>query len=192
MKAKTQDYLKHLFLTLPLALTVSGCSTVTYVEPTSGPVARVRFVSDSTGNTIVRSYASTNCDGENEMMRLRNGFLFNSEPKRLGIPLWNYHENAGKEFLISSNKPQIYMFDGGLVQGRKIIHCGVPIKLMFETNKDYEVSYTLADSKCFVDVSEIKKNASGQPEKVLLQRKDNTLGSEFSQACVDQFKKLRW
>jgi hypothetical protein len=41
---------------------------------------------------------------ETEWMRLRDGYLTNSQPKKLGMPLWNYHENAAKEVYVEANK----------------------------------------------------------------------------------------
>ncbi len=193
MKTKSHrtDIFKHLMLTLPLALTLSGCSTVSYVEPTSGPTARVRFVTDTDQITIVRSYSSTNCDNESEMMRLRNGFLLVGEPRRLGIPLWNYHNNAGKEFLVNSNKPHVYMIEGSEQSYRQIRKCGTAIKQKFEEGKDYEISYKWNFSNCRVEVSEIKKDELGEFKKVILQERNNKLTPEFSKSCLSEFKKLR-
>ena len=49
---------------LSLVLIIAGCASVTYEEPKSGPVARVRFVTNNDGTTIVRSYSSKECDEE--------------------------------------------------------------------------------------------------------------------------------
>jgi hypothetical protein len=149
---------------------MTGCASVTYEEPKSGPVvARVRFVSDMEEITVVRGYKSKECDDEHEMMRLRNGFVLNSDPRRLGIPLWNYHKNAAKEFFISAGIPQVYMFEAA--QGTRYIYeCGVVIQQTFDEDKDkdYEVNYKWNIPNCNVKVYEIKKNTSGSAEKVLL------------------------
>lgn len=180
--------LKHVLLVLLLALTISGCSTITYKEPKSGSVARVRFVSDLEGVTVVRGYSSTECDGEHEMMRLRNGFFINSDPRRLGIPLCDYHKNAAQEFFISAGVPQIYMFDATLYKNSSIYQCGVVVQQKFEEGKDYEVSYKWNNFNCNVEVSEIKANDSGRAEKVMLQKRDNRL----NQSCLTAFKKKRF
>ena len=148
-------------------------------------------MSDTDAITVVRSYASANCDGENEMMRLRNGFVLNSSPKRLGIPLWDYHDNAAKEFFVTANNPQIYMFEGNEHSGRSIMKCGVAIKQKFEEGKDYEVNFTMKSFSCSAKVSEMKNNESGHPEKVVLQKRNSQLTSEFSKACLAEFKKSR-
>lgn len=191
MKSFGTTFLKHLMFSLPIALTISGCASITYVEPQSGPVAKVRFASNTSMPTIIRSYSSTACTGENEMMRLRNGFFLNSEPKKLGIPLWNYHENAAKEFFVSTNNEQIYMFESTEIIGGRNRKCGVAVKQKFEAGKDYELSYSMNNSNCYVVISEIKNNASGQPEKVILQKRDSHLSADFSEACISEFKKIR-
>lgn len=191
MKYLGKNIIKHSLVLVPITLILSGCSTITYVEPKSGPVARVRFVTDTDEITIVRSYNSTSCDGEKEMLRLRNGLLLNSTPKRLNMPLWDYHRNAAKEFFVSSNNQQIYMFEGGKTNLSYATSCGVAIKQQFEEGKDYEVSYKWNNSNCYVEVSEIKKNSSGGFDKILLQNKDCKLNNEFSKSCLAKFKELR-
>ncbi|WP_156962144.1 hypothetical protein [Candidatus Paracaedibacter symbiosus] len=177
---------------LPLVLTIAGCASVTYEEPKSGSVARVRFVTNTDGGTIVRGYRSKECDGEYEMMRLRNGFLFNSDPRRLGIPLWNYHKNAAKEFFISAGIPQVYMFEGNELNERYSYKCGTVMQQIFEAGKDYEINYKWHKSNCTLRIYEIKTSTSGSAEKVLLQERGNRLSSEFSNACLQKFKQVRW
>lgn len=114
-----------------LSLTMAGCTSVTYQEPKMGPMARVRFATDTTNVTVVRGYGSLRCDNEHEMLRLRKGFVFNSGPRRLGIPLWLYHKNAAKELFIRPGIAQVYVFVGA-----KNIHpiyytCGVMVQKIF-------------------------------------------------------------
>ncbi|MBW8308790.1 MAG: hypothetical protein K0M45_04000 [Candidatus Paracaedibacteraceae bacterium] len=177
---------------LPLALIITGCAGVSYQDPKSGPVTRVRFVTDTTGPVAVRSYASKECDGEYRMMDLRNGVLLGSEPRRLGIPLWNYHTNAAKEVLIRAGIPQFYMFQGVENSRNYIKSCGIVVQQKFEEGKDYEVSYKWSRQNCKLEVYEIKTNASGDAEKILLQKRDNRLDSDFTQSCLAKFKQQRW
>lgn len=183
--------INNLLFLLFLTRIISGCSTVSYVEPKSGPIARVRFVTDTDGIAAVREYASTNCDNEKEMMRLRNGYLLNSNPKCLGIPLWNYHKNAAKEFFISANIPHVYMVYGSEITGSTIYRCAVILSQEFEEGKDYEIYYKWNASKCSVDISEIKKNDLGIAEKILLQKRTNKLNNDFSLSCMKVFKNPR-
>ncbi|AIK96553.1 hypothetical protein [Candidatus Odyssella acanthamoebae] len=176
----------------PLALTIVGCTSVSYEEPKSGPVARVRFVTNRDGITVIRSYKSKKCDGGHEMMRISNGFDFNSSLRRLGIPLWDYHHNAAKELFIRANIPQVYMFQSAAQSGSYIYKCGVFVQQKFEEGKDYELSYKLDNNNCNLEVYEIKTNASGNPEKVLLQKRDKQLLPDFSESCLVKFKQPRW
>ncbi|CZF81822.1 hypothetical protein GCE9029_02849 [Grimontia celer] len=94
-------YFKILSLVLA-GMTFSGCSTISYEEPTEGPLAKVRFSTDFESIVHVSGYKNLNCEGESEWMRLRNGFLLNSSPKTLNIPLSDdLHENSFKEFCFS-------------------------------------------------------------------------------------------
>ncbi|MCL1125403.1 hypothetical protein [Shewanella surugensis] len=119
---------------------VSGCSTVKYVEPSEGPTAKVRFSSDLKEIVVVRAYDDSGCSNEREWMRLRKGFLFNSDPRILDIPLSDgIHKNAFKEFYITSGEEHVFMFKGIVVSNAVIHSCGVPIKVVFESGKMYEV-----------------------------------------------------
>ncbi|WP_139016800.1 hypothetical protein [Candidatus Odyssella thessalonicensis] len=174
-----------------IAATVTGCASVTYEEPKSGPVARVRFVTDTPYITVIRGYSSKECNDEHEMMRLRNGFLFNSDPRSLGMPLGGYHKNAAKEFLITANIPQVYMFEHTEATGYYSYKCGVVIQQTFEEGKDYELSYHWNKPSCNIEVFELKKTGSDNIEKILLQKRDNKLISDFSHSCLTKFKQPR-
>lgn len=178
---------------LLLMLVGSGCSSITYKEPESGPKARVRFATDSESVTTVRSYSSTKCDNEQHMMGLRKGFLLNPNEKQLGIPLWDYHKNAAKEVFVTANIPQIYLFASNkeiyYMRNQYLLNCGVFIKQQFEAGKDYEISYKWDNNKCFAEISEIKLNSSGNYEKVLLQKRGSELTNDFSKICFTYFNK---
>jgi hypothetical protein len=170
-----------------------GCSTIRYTEPATGPKARVRFVTDTESVTVVWGYKTENCENEEEWMRLRNGPLINSSPKKLGIPLWNYHENSAKEFYVSTERPLILMFKGSetvvKISEVRTYFCAVPIIYKLQ-EKNYEVSFNLHKKQCTVDVFEIVKTESGAFEKRLLKTFDNEV--RFNNAdCMKAFKKLR-
>ena len=168
-----------------------GCSTIKYTvpEPTQGPKARVRFAVDTESVTVVWGYKTENCEKEEEWMRLRNGPLVNSSPKTLGIPLWNHHKNAAKEFYVSTERPLILMFKGSETEGVTTYFCAVPIICQLE-DKDYEVSFNWHKKQCTVDVFEIVKTANEAYEKRLLKTFDNKV--RFNNAdCMKAFKKLR-
>jgi|GEM_PF-2600725 len=193
-----QILLQKILLLLPLVATLSGCvSIVSYKEPKSGPTARVRFVSDTSNViTTIREYDSTNCDNEKEMMRLRKGFLLRSDPRTLGMPLNNYHENAAKEFLVTAGVPHVYMFTHANISssGSYVITKSYAVILYqkFEKDKDYELSYKENRSKPYVEVSEIKTDSNGVSKKIFVQRVTSRLHSEFSNACMNAFKKKRF
>lgn len=175
---------------LVLSLITSGCTpSVTYVEPKTGPLARVRFVTADNGVTVY-SYSSKECNGEKEMMRLINDIALNSDPRRLGMPLWDYHKNAAKEFYVTAGIPHIYMFKSGTLSGRLQTRCGAFMQQTFEEGKDYELKLTNS-TRCILEAYEIRMNASGSAEKVLLQKIDNKLSPDFSKACITNFKQHR-
>ena len=125
-------------------------------------------------------------------MRLRNGPLVNSSPKRLGIPLWDHHENAAKEFYASTEMPLIVMFKGSeSVPGilKQVTYtCGVPVMYQLE-EKDYEVRFNWHREHCTVNLFEIAKTGEIY-EKQLLKTFDNKIRYN-NPHCMEAFKKLR-
>ena len=92
-----------------------SCSTLVYTEPKEEPQARVRFITNTTSISVLRSYEGDNCaNNENEWMRLRVGHLINSTPKKLGIPLWQYQENSAKEVYVKADQNKYFMFFGNV------------------------------------------------------------------------------
>jgi hypothetical protein len=170
-----------------------SCSTTNYTEPTTGPTARVRFAVDTEAVTVVWGYKTENCENEEEWMRLRKGPLINSSPKTIGMPLWNHHENAAKEFYVSTQSPLILMFKGSetgaQINGVSAYLCAVPLIYQLE-NKDYEVLFNWHRKQCTVDIFAIVKIESGAYEKRLLKTFDNKI--RFNNAdCMKAFKKMR-
>jgi hypothetical protein len=168
-----------------------GCSTISYDEPTTGDLSRVRFATNETSVVIVRAYENADCAGEKEWMRLRNGVLMNSTPKSLNMPLGNYDKNAAKEFYVPAKQEKVLMFVETGPKGDVVATCGVPLNISFlEKNTDYEFLYTLRGDGCSVDVAKLVKNASGAVRKETYKRFTNTRVG-FGDACVEKFKKLR-
>jgi hypothetical protein len=176
---------------ITLLFLVASCSTITYVEPTEGPLTKVRFFSDTEDITVVRGYDDKNCNNEQEWMRLRAGILLNSTPKSLNIPLSEgMHKNAFKEFYVHPNIDFIYMFNGGKKIGRTAYSCGVPIKIKFNPNEIYELSYNYDWPNCSVDISTIKKDQDSQYKRKLIKKFKNKIGN-FGENCMKAFKKTR-
>lgn len=144
------------------SLFVTACSTLTYQEPTAGQRARVRFVTDSSSVSVLRTYGDENCStNEVEWLRLRNGPLLNSSPKRLGIPLWNYHDNAAKEVYVEADKQINGLFQGGEPTGIKVYLCGTPFTYSFQAHSDYEVRFRWAPKECRVTIAQVVDTQKG-------------------------------
>lgn len=171
---------------------LAGCAALSYQEPLQGARARVRFVTDATGVTVLRAYSDTGCtQNEAEWMRLRHGPLATSRLKTLGMPLWNHHENAAKEVYVDASQRMNGMFFGHQAIGIGVIHqCGVPFSFPFEANRDYEVKYHFVPRQCHVVISEIVPNGNAWAYKRLA-RFDNRTDQQ-TQGCYEQFKRLRW
>ncbi|MGY4040900.1 hypothetical protein [Aeromonas hydrophila] len=183
--------IRNFLVSLPLVFISAGCSTINYTEPQTGDLSRVRFATNETAVIVIRAYETTECSGETEWMRLRNGILINSSPKSLGIPLQNYNRNAFKEFYTASNTEKIVIFVGTSSIGNKLFSCGVPLNLKFlEKNKDYELFYQLGVNSCSVTASEIQKSPSGEIIKKKLKDYSNSQEG-FGEACMALFKKQR-
>lgn len=175
------------------AALVAGCAApaLTYKEPTDGSRARVRFAANTDHITVLRGYDDAGCTrNENEWMRLRKGNLASPAPKRLGMPLWDHHENAAKEVLVDASRSHTFLFIGSTSLGTTVYRCGVPLTFNFAADRDYEVSYTQMVQDCAVNVSEIR-SGDGSPTKVLLKTFTNRITDE-TQGCLDQFRKMRW
>ena len=145
-------------------LVLAGCiSMLPYKEPSSGPRARVRFVTSTEMVIVLRSYADAQCSqGGEEMMRLRRGIIiFGATPKQLGMPLWAYHDNAAKEVYVSVATPFHGMFQAAgrtsALGGRK--RCGIPFAIELGTGRDYEFYFDF--ERCSLVASEIVASPDG-------------------------------
>lgn len=181
--------MKRIFLVLALLLS-GGCTSLSYTEPAEGPRARVRFATTTSAITVLRVYDDANCtQNETEWMRLRAGVLMNSSPKKLGLPLWNFHENAAKEVYVRANKDVHGMFFGSQSMGTTTYSCGVPFSYNFLDNSDYEVKFIWGPSRCLVSISQITGAGSDASLK-LVAMQDNRV-TDSNRGCMDQFKKQR-
>ena len=108
--------MRLLYVVVIISVVLTGCASLLYTEPMAGPRARVRFVTETEGVTVLRVYDDTQCTtNETEWMRLRHGILLRyilSTPKVLGMPLWKYHKNAAKEVFVEANKLLNGLFTG--------------------------------------------------------------------------------
>jgi len=184
--------MKHPFALLS-TLCLAGCQTLSYKEPIDGERARVRLASQSSNVVVVRSYDDATCEvNEQEWMRLRSGFLVNNSPKRLGLPLWHFHENGAKEVFVDASHPFRALFIGEELapSGSTITtyRCGVPVSFEFQSDLAYEVEYLWDRQSCSVVISQIESN--GSPALRRLTQFDSRL-SEMNAKCLGAFKKKR-
>jgi hypothetical protein len=180
--------MKNTFLLFHV-LWLTGCASLSYQEPTEGSRARVRFVSTSESITILRVYDDASCTrNESEWMRLRAGTLINSTPKRLGMPLWNYHKNAAKEVYVAAKKSIHGMFFGGKNIQSTVYSCGVPFSFTFSENVDYEIAYQWRPRLCSVSIAEIvRMNDSWSLKEV---GKFDSLANDLNRGCLKRYKEL--
>lgn len=179
-------------------LTLFGCATLSYQEPTIEPRAKVRFTTNTSDPMVIRSYNSQDCDNEQELMRLRVGFVINSNPKTLGMPLGEeYHKNATKEVYMKANQPYRLMFSGtkfsykviGSCGVTVIPSCGVFVEQEFLPNKQYEMNYIWHNDTCYVSIYEIKNNAQNKWVRDMIRVQDNRI---FNKKCLKTFKQTRY
>lgn len=170
---------------------LSACASIPYQEPTAGPVARVRFVTEATEITILRTYDDAQCTkNEVEWLRLRDGPMLNSPPRRLGMPLWSYSDNAAKELRVTAGKPVYGLMQGGerVTLGRSQL-CGAPFDYTFEEGADYEVKLRWLPQECQVTVSRIVDAPSG-PRFADVKTFVNRV-SDTNRGCLAAFHKRR-
>lgn len=181
--------MKYSWPFLVISLMLAGCSTMSYTPPVSGPVAKVRFVTDNSSVTILRSYGDPACKTQElEMLRIRNGTLLGSGHQSLGIPGGErYREEAYQEILAAAGIPNHYMFYGNSTDGKYNYRCAVPFTGVFDEGKSYEVKFRYDGmTTCNVSVQEIL--ADGQV--LLLSKHDNNL-TPLNQLCLSALKKPR-
>jgi hypothetical protein len=200
-----------------VALAAVGCQTIAYKEPLSGDRARVRLASQAPYVVVVRAYDDASCEtNEQEWMRLRSGYLVNSSPKRLGLPLWHFHDNGAKEvFIDTAHSFHALIIGEEMVAGRKdeefvekansllveaiefspypgvfqtTYRCGVAFSFDFKANVDYEVEYIRDRQFCSVVVSQIDGGETPSLKRLA------TFGNRVKDSavkCNEAFKKKR-
>ena len=130
-----------------VALGMVGCRTVMYEDPNSGDLAKVRFAdTKGFGSVHLLRYDDDQCteSSEHMMMMIASIGIRHPHPRRLGLPLWNYRDEAANEVLIPADKPFVGTFLWGEITGAygaaPIGHsAGVAFKITFEKDKDYEI-----------------------------------------------------
>jgi hypothetical protein len=186
--------IKEISPLLLACLMISACSTLSYKEPSAGERARVRFASQTEHVVVVRGYDDKACAAnEQEWMRLRAGYLANSNSKRLGMPLWRFHDNGAKEVYVDATRPfhgLIGSADREIQAFTTIIHsCAVAVTFDFKPGVDYEVEYLWDRQTCSVNISQIL-NDTGKPTLKHLATIGNRVNGDNAQ-CLDAFKKRR-
>lgn len=183
-------YIKNYFLLIFCFL--MGCTTVGYVEPKSGPVAKARFSSSSRGATIVWGYEDSSCSGESEWLRLSNGMFSNSAPREIGMPPnQSTKKNSFKEFYVSSGQYHTFLFKGEMIRGMTVYTCGVPVRFKFDANEMYELNYQYdIYNKCSVEINKI---VVGSLREVGFDKIATFSNSPvgFGEGCVRAFNKGR-
>ena len=151
-------------LSLLIIIILSGCASPDYISPTSGPTAIVRFATTHTSLTVLYQYKDQDCKfDEIEVARLRAGYLFKSNSKKIGIPLNNYHPNASHEIIVQANKTFYGVFSGEVL-GLTENTCKMPFAFTPKT-EDYEVLFVVNPDGCSVRVSQINSNSNGTYSK---------------------------
>lgn len=176
---------KNLSLLL-IGTILSGCAT-TYVEQSSGDLARVRFVAqDGVGSTNVNLYKEKSCENKTPVTSLlgRTSIELFPKEKRLGIPLWNYSANAAKEFNMPANVEQNIMIVqnfGGIGSG---MACGAYFQFTYEKNNDYEIVFD--SQKCIATIYKIITSGEAAKKEFI---KSYSSSSNASPSCISEFKR---
>jgi hypothetical protein len=149
----------QLLTVLALALLIHGCAS-TYVEPSEGPRAKIRFVSYTSAsytNIRVDSYEAEDCKTGKAHVALA-GVAISHHRQKLGMPLGNEFEDKNfTEIYINADRPYIVNM-GMWLRGRE--PCYVTMTFEPMENQMYEASYRATSAGCWMEVNRIK-NESG-------------------------------
>lgn len=178
---------------LGCALIVASCTAINYMEPTTGELSRVRFVTNDTNRVTVNLYETVDCKKDSIWMTLRNGPLIDPSPKSLNMPLSNYHKNSFKEFYVESNKERIIVIWGlSPLNMSTSLRCGVPVNLSFlKPDRDYELLYEYGMYGCSVYVSELVSPSVSPPKKQNIAVLKNTQ-NDVSPSCMAEFNREKF
>jgi hypothetical protein len=148
----------RLLIMVIAVLLVQGC--VTFVEPSNGPRAQVRFASYTKGpiNVRVSSYEAEKCEGATSIASLA-GIAFGHNRKKLGMPLGNEFDDKNiTETYVRANKPFIFHMgwkSGGIYTAG--VSCTVTTVFVPEDNQMYEASFESVSDGCMVNVNRIDR-----------------------------------
>ena len=139
-----------------------ACSAPQFSEPTEGPRAKVRFVTTSSQNTVLKVYKDDQCQKrEVEWMNIKVSAEKNTDPTRLNMPLWIHNPNAAKEIYVRADTVHHSMFFGNRTPESSMYACAVPFSFSYEDGKQYETKYQWTPKECVVTVSEIVQKGIG-------------------------------
>ena len=195
------------FLLWALGFGLSGCASVTYDEPISGPIAHVRFAmhgpSSAEGfwgashNVSIYKYDTQACDNEDTWLNLSAVGLINNPKRDLGIPLNSFSNSTAKELRVTANFNTTFLFKSNGTQPNAPYRynlntsCGVPVAARFAENSSYEVLFLEPNfGKCEVILSEIVRQ-NGNYVRKRIKNFSNLVGEEFVD-CKKAFYRARW
>jgi hypothetical protein len=169
-----------------VAVFLSACETIAYKEPTGGPLAKVRFMTEGE-NSFLYVFKDNECSSNPEYwLRLRNGYLPGTDEKSLQMPLNDFHKNAYKEVYVSAEKETTGVFLNRSTEANYTYYCWVPFTYTFREGQQYEVESIPGKFVCGASVSELI-NADGQWTKKLALKRFNYQKTDISASC---FKRL--
>jgi hypothetical protein len=140
----------------------------------------VRFASRADTVVVVRNYRSESCDGETEWMRLRAGPLLVSHPKRMGMPLWDFHDNGAREVFVAASSQSYFMFFGDVGS----MSCAVPVVVELQAGNDYELLF----DDCRVAYSRLVGEGTYPVRRQLLQH----FQPRGNSGCKEAFEQTRF
>ena len=172
---------------------MSACAPVSLEEPTTGPIAQVRFTANTKDSSVLRQYDNVGCTAnEREVTRLRTGVLVNSIPHRLGIAgADQFPKNAAQELRVQANRPSYYLYTASVLDGRRVKSCGVPFTLNPRNGQQLEASFEVTPSNtCKVTVNEILGGDPTSAKRRTVKVVTNKVTPE-TQSCRAAFEKER-
>ena len=181
-------YPKMLIFVCLMGLT--ACTGVSYEEPTSGPLAQVRFSTDFDGLVNIRQYENNACEGEQTIFKIRNEMMLNSPVRDLNMPLSSLRQEASKEVHVPAGKTMHLLFDAYKAYDDGYMYrCGNFISPVFEQGKMYELHFSMEKVSCSIRWSEIKQLDSGAWNKSEIDFIDSKIMPNKN--CLSKFKESR-
>lgn len=126
--------------------TLGGCAAPGYVEPTSEPRARVRFVGNNHATSVVRYYEREDCNDPKTIAALGRLIVVPlGSGKKLGMPQPPaLPETTTTEVHLPAGKPVILGFSYSFARSS----CGVIVSFEPVAGRDYEAQFTYDDAGC--------------------------------------------